>query len=111
MDLVFTVGGYDLLAMASAQFRRRNRRRSRRNGNALLQIVNLAIIWLMPKFTKPAEGSWTEHYPELGTAPVSYEDSISPEHYEKERDAIFRKHVAERRARRATPQDGQLLHP
>ncbi len=45
----------------------------------------------MPKFNKPAEGSWTEHYPHLGTAPVSYEDSISPEHYEKERDAIFRK--------------------
>jgi phenylpropionate dioxygenase-like ring-hydroxylating dioxygenase large terminal subunit len=45
----------------------------------------------MPHFTKPAEGSWTEHYPHLGTAPVSYEDSISPEHYELERDAIFRK--------------------
>jgi len=27
---------------------------------------------------KPAEGSWTAHYPELGTGPVSYEDSISP---------------------------------
>ena len=40
-------------------------------------------------FTKPAEGSWTEHYPELGTGPVSYEDSISPAHYELERDAIF----------------------
>ena len=45
----------------------------------------------MPHFPKPAEGSWTEHYPELGTGPVSYEDSISPEHYELERDAIFRK--------------------
>ncbi|MBX3313307.1 MAG: aromatic ring-hydroxylating dioxygenase subunit alpha [Actinobacteria bacterium] len=45
----------------------------------------------MAHFAKPAEGSWTEHYPELGTAPVSYEDSISPEHYERERDAIFRK--------------------
>ena len=45
----------------------------------------------MPHFTKPAEGSWTQHYPELGTAPVSYEDSISPAHYELERDAIFRK--------------------
>jgi phenylpropionate dioxygenase-like ring-hydroxylating dioxygenase large terminal subunit len=45
----------------------------------------------MPKFTKPAEGSWTEHYKHLDTGPVSYEDSISPEHYEKERDAIFRK--------------------
>jgi hypothetical protein len=32
----------------------------------------------MPHFVKPAEGSWTEHYPELGTGPVSYEDSISP---------------------------------
>ena len=39
---------------------------------------------------KPAEGSWTEHHPGL-TGPVSYEDSISPEHYELERDAIFRR--------------------
>ena len=45
----------------------------------------------MPHFPKPAEGSWTEHYPELGTGPVSYEDSISPEHYELERKAIFAK--------------------
>ncbi|HZU78501.1 MAG TPA: aromatic ring-hydroxylating dioxygenase subunit alpha [Acidimicrobiales bacterium] len=45
----------------------------------------------MPYFDKPAEGSWTAHYPELGTAPVSYEDSISPEHYELERRAIFAK--------------------
>jgi len=43
----------------------------------------------MAHFTKPAEGSWTEHYPELGTGTVSYEDSISPEHYELERKAIF----------------------
>jgi phenylpropionate dioxygenase-like ring-hydroxylating dioxygenase large terminal subunit len=43
----------------------------------------------MPHFAKPAEGSWTEHYPQLGTAPVSYEDSITPEYYERERDAIF----------------------
>jgi phenylpropionate dioxygenase-like ring-hydroxylating dioxygenase large terminal subunit len=43
----------------------------------------------MAHFLKPAEGSWTEHYPELGTGPVSYEDSISPEHYEREREAIF----------------------
>lgn len=45
----------------------------------------------MAHFPKPAEGSWTEHYPFLGTGPVSYEDSISPEHYELERDAIFRR--------------------
>jgi len=43
----------------------------------------------MPLFPKPAEGSWTEHYPDLGTGPVSYEDSISPDVYERERDAIF----------------------
>jgi len=43
----------------------------------------------MAHFAKPAEGSWTEHYPQLGTGPVSYEDSISPDHYELERKAIF----------------------
>ena len=45
----------------------------------------------MARFPKPPEGSWTEHYPELGTAPVSYEDSISPEFYELEREAIFKR--------------------
>jgi len=45
----------------------------------------------MARFPKPAEGSWTEHYPELGTGLVSYEDSISPEFYELERDAIFKR--------------------
>ena len=45
----------------------------------------------MPHFPKPAEGSWTAHYPQLGTAPVSYEDAISPEYFERERDAIFRR--------------------
>ena len=46
---------------------------------------------MLPRFPKPAEGSWTEHYPELGTAPVSYEDSISPEFYEVEREAVFKR--------------------
>jgi glycine betaine catabolism A len=45
----------------------------------------------MPRFPKPPEGSWTEHYPELGTRPVSYEDSISPEYYEREQAAIFKR--------------------
>jgi nitrite reductase/ring-hydroxylating ferredoxin subunit len=45
----------------------------------------------MAKWPKPAEGSWTEHYPELGTAPVSYEDSISPAFYEVEREAVFKR--------------------
>ena len=44
----------------------------------------------MPHFTKPAEGSWTEHFG-LATEPVSCTDSISPEFYEAERDAIFRR--------------------
>ena len=45
----------------------------------------------MPRFPKPPEGSWTEHYPELGTGPVSYADSISPGFYELEREAIFKR--------------------
>ena len=44
----------------------------------------------MPHFPKPAAGTWTEHFG-LDTAPASYDDSISPEHYELEREAIFRK--------------------
>jgi len=43
----------------------------------------------MPHFTKPDQGSWTERYPELGTEPVSYQDSISPQWYDRECDAIF----------------------
>ncbi len=45
----------------------------------------------MARYPKPTEGSWTADYPDLGTEPVSYEDSISPEFYELERDAIFRR--------------------
>jgi phenylpropionate dioxygenase-like ring-hydroxylating dioxygenase large terminal subunit len=45
----------------------------------------------MAHFPKPQEGSWTEHYPELSTEPAEYTDSISPEWYELERDAIFRR--------------------
>ncbi|CAM2746317.1 aromatic ring-hydroxylating oxygenase subunit alpha [Skermania piniformis] len=45
----------------------------------------------MVQWPKPAEGSWTEHYPELGTGPISFRDSISPQFYELERDAVFRR--------------------
>jgi phenylpropionate dioxygenase-like ring-hydroxylating dioxygenase large terminal subunit len=45
---------------------------------------------LSPRYAKPPEGSWTEHYG-LGTKPVSYEDSTSPEFYELERGAIFKR--------------------
>ncbi len=40
---------------------------------------------------KPPEGSWTEHNPELDTAPVSYESAISPEFFELEREAVFKR--------------------
>ena len=40
---------------------------------------------------KPAVGSWTEHYPELGTGLVSYEDCTSPEFHELEREAVFKR--------------------
>ena len=45
----------------------------------------------MGKWPKPAEGTWTEHYPELGTGPVSFRDSTSPEFYELEREAVFKR--------------------
>ncbi|MGW0180477.1 aromatic ring-hydroxylating dioxygenase subunit alpha, partial [Nocardia sp. NPDC003345] len=45
----------------------------------------------MARWPKPPEGSWTQHYSELGTEPMSYEDSISPEVFELEREAIFKK--------------------
>ena len=44
----------------------------------------------MPYFPKPEEGTWTEHFG-LATEPVSYDDSISPEFYAQEQEAIFRK--------------------
>ena len=44
----------------------------------------------MSRLPKPAEGSWTEHYG-LGMEPVSYEGAVSPEFYELEREAIFKR--------------------
>src|SRR5215211_31383 len=40
---------------------------------------------------KPREGSWTAHYPDLGTGPVSYDDCTSPEFHEREREAVFKR--------------------
>ena len=45
----------------------------------------------MGRWPKPAEGSWTEHYPDLGTGPISFDDCVSPEFYELEREAIFKR--------------------
>jgi glycine betaine catabolism A len=44
----------------------------------------------MSRLPKPREGSWTAHYG-LDTGMISYEDSISPEFYELEREAVFKK--------------------
>jgi nitrite reductase/ring-hydroxylating ferredoxin subunit len=45
----------------------------------------------MPRWPKPPEGSWTQHYPNLDTGLISYNDSVSPEFYELEREAIFKR--------------------
>jgi phenylpropionate dioxygenase-like ring-hydroxylating dioxygenase large terminal subunit len=37
------------------------------------------------------KGKFTPLYPELGTDPVSYEDSISPEFFADEREAVFKR--------------------
>ena len=76
MDFVFTVGGYAMLAMAFNTFGVRAREG---------KVRTLAL------FPKPAAGSWTENWPELGTAPVDYTDSIDPEHWKLEQQAIFKK--------------------
>uniref|UniRef100_UPI00245469B0 Rieske 2Fe-2S domain-containing protein n=1 Tax=Nocardia abscessus TaxID=120957 RepID=UPI00245469B0 len=45
----------------------------------------------MTDWLKPTAGSWTQHYPDLGTGPISFEDSVSPEFFELEREAIFKR--------------------
>src|SRR5919201_3210288 len=37
------------------------------------------------------EGKFTHRYPDLGTDPVDYEDSISPEFFAAEREAVFKR--------------------
>lgn len=43
------------------------------------------------RLVKPASGLWSDAYPDLGTGPISLEDSVCPEFYERERDQVFRK--------------------
>ena len=40
---------------------------------------------------RPPEGSWTEHYPELGTGAISFADSTSREFFADEREAVFKR--------------------
>ena len=93
MDLVFTVGAYGMLAMAF---------------NTLVYSSKGKVRKC--HFPKPAAGSWTESYPELGTAPVNYSDSIDPEHYAKEQEAIFKHSLAQRGPDGQAAEEGQLLH-
>ena len=44
-----------------------------------------------PIVTKPRSGHWSDAYPELGRGPVSLDDCVSREFYEKEREHVFRK--------------------
>ena len=90
VELVFVVGTYTALAMAFKSFGLQldpdlqDDRRPR-------SLPDVRGVSNEARIEKPAEGSWTAHYPELGTEPMSYEDSISPEFYELEREAIFKR--------------------
>src|SRR5262249_34345196 len=68
-------------------------RRQRRHGSVTHTEGTNGMESLKPpkQYPKPPQGTWTEHYPELGTAPVSYESSISPDFYELEREAVFKR--------------------
>ncbi|WP_317930873.1 aromatic ring-hydroxylating oxygenase subunit alpha [Halioxenophilus sp. WMMB6] len=44
-----------------------------------------------PIVQKPASGFWTDAYPDLGRGPISLEDSVSPEFYQKEKEHVFKK--------------------
>ena len=61
--------------------------------------------------TKPASGHWTDAYPELGRGPVSLEDCVSEEFYEKEREHVFKKTWLYVGRVERVPRNGQLLHP
>ena len=117
MDLVFTVGAYDLLAMALRSFgvELDDDLQTETIFSFQRSMISCAVTDRtggtdMAHFAKPAEGSWTEHYPELGTGPVSYEDSISPEHYELERKAIFARTWLNVGRVEQLPRSRQLLH-
>ncbi len=50
----------------------------------------MEVLFPVSAPTKPEGRSWTEDYPDLGTDPVPVEPCISPEHFELERDRVFR---------------------
>lgn len=44
-----------------------------------------------PLITKPASGFWTDAYPELGRGPISLQDCVCPDFYEKEKRQVFQR--------------------
>ena len=88
VEVVFVVGTYTCLAMAFNSFGSSSTPSCERSR---LRLSLTRRTREMARIEKPPEGSWTAHYPELGTGPVSYEDSISPEIHELEREAIFKR--------------------
>ncbi len=44
-----------------------------------------------PIVSKPESGFWHDAYPELGRGPISLQDSVCPEFYEKEKEHVFKK--------------------
>lgn len=44
-----------------------------------------------PLVSKPTNAHWTDAYPELGRGPVSFDDCVSEEFYEKEIEHVFKK--------------------
>lgn len=44
-----------------------------------------------PLVRKPESGFWHDAYPELGRGPISLEDCVCPDFYEKEKEHVFRK--------------------
>ena len=89
VEVVFVVGTYTCLAMAFNSFGVELDPDLRRRPRHARAPIHRSKGCSQSK--SRAEGSWTAHYPELGTAPMSYEDSISPEFYELEREAIFKR--------------------
>ncbi|CRZ16978.1 aromatic ring-hydroxylating oxygenase subunit alpha [Mycolicibacterium neworleansense] len=61
------------------------------------------------KWPKPAEGSWTQHYPDLGTGPIPFQDSISAEFYAMEREAIFKRAWLNISRIEETPEAGSFI--
>lgn len=44
-----------------------------------------------PLITKPESGFWTDAYPELGRGPISLDDCVSNDFYEKEKQYVFQR--------------------